>query len=243
MQLVSCHRGKLQILSSKSLGTKYANGFHTGLTAVDHLLPNGLFGYGTIHEILAKPEHPLPLSFATILLQAAILQAGKSPSPRHAAIVWSNPHATLYPPALATAGIPLRQLLLVRPQNPTEELWATSECLRCKGICAVLANPHTLSPIQARRLQLAAEEGKTVGFLLRKTGRESIHYAAATRWLVCPLPGRPTLQQWKLQLIHGYGKHLQNALILEVCRETNHVRAFAPLADRSPATIPSLLLA
>ena len=236
MPLVSCHRGKLQVASSEALAAGKTRGFSTGLNAVDRLLHGEAFAYGAIHEILAEPGQGLPLFFAAMLARAAMVGEQKCASPSPGAVVWSDPQRQLYPPALAAAGIPLHRLLLLRPRTPADELWAVAECLRCKAVRATLANPQRLSQIEARRLQLAAEAGGGAGILLRVAGPNSSQYAAATRWLVRHARGEPTLQRWQLQLIHGHGGHVGNTIILEACHQTNHVRAFATVADRSPET-------
>ena len=151
-------------------------------------------------------------------------------------IVWSDPRGELYPPALAAMGIDLRQLYLLRPSSPADETWAVAECLRCKGVGAVVAAPQFLSRVEARRLQLAAETGGGVGLLLRPAGKRSMHYAATTRWLVAPAPGERSVQRWRIQLLHGHGGRVGETVFLECDRETHSVRATTQLADRPAAT-------
>jgi len=55
--------------------------------------------------------------------------------------------------------------------------------MRCKGVGATIAQIDKLSRIEARRLQLATEQGGGIGLLLRKMDRHASIYAAATRWL------------------------------------------------------------
>jgi protein ImuA len=148
------------------------------------------------------------------------------------AIVWCDPQHTLYPPAVAAAGVPLEKLFLLYPSNPAEQLWAITECLRCKGVAATIAQVSSLSRIEARRLQLAAERGGGVGILLRRLDRNASIYAAATRWLVCPCQGLRTVQRWKIQLIHAHGGRIGQTVILEHHREENLVCAVDQLADR-----------
>jgi hypothetical protein len=101
-------------------------------------------------------------------------------------------------------------------------------------VAAVVANvDYRLSRVEARRLQLSAERGGGVGLLLRPAGRAvSSEHAAVTRWLVRPAPGERTVQRWSVQLIHGHGGRVGQAVILEYSRETNRVRAVEQLADR-----------
>jgi protein ImuA len=154
-------------------------------------------------------------------------------------LIWSDPRGELYPPALASFGFDLSQLFILRPASHADEIWAVTEALRCPGVGAVIVAPEKLSRIEARRLQLAAETGGSVGIFLRPRGRgvrggDSI-YAAATRWLVAPYPGERTVQRWTIQLLHGHGGRVGQTIFLEWCRESreiNSVRALEKLADR-----------
>jgi hypothetical protein len=97
-----------------------------------------------------------------------------------------------------------------------------------------------LSRVQVRRLQLAAERGGGVVFLLRplkdKASNAPPPYAAASRWFVRPLAGNVSVRRWEVRLLHGHGGRVNQSVILEVCRETNLVRASEAVADRSVET-------
>lgn len=131
-------------------------------------------------------------------------------------VIYCDDRHTLYPP-----GVRIRQLYLLRPP-PGELLWTVAECLRCPGVSAVVAAcPTRLSRVQARRLQLSAERGGTVGILLRPRGRGDDVYAASTRWLVSPAPPDPKhrhRQQWTLTLLHGHGRQTGTTFVLECGR-------------------------
>ena len=177
--------------------------------------------------------------------------------PASSAIVWSDPHGELYPPALAALGIPLERLFLLHPANEADQVWALAECLRCRGVAAAVAAlppRQRLSRVEARRLQLAAERGGGVGLLLRTAGKASAEHAATTRWLVRPERGERNEQRWRIQLIHGHGGRVGQSIILEHHRDAHRsaaadeslrprltahpVRPAAELADR-PAVPPA----
>lgn len=193
----------------------------TGLPAMDQLMPRGGLACGAMHEVLGE-EGIVPWSVALVMARAA---AGKG------AVVWCD--SQVYPPAVLGAGLALDRFFLLRPPTPRDEVWATAECLRCKGVAAVVAAPNRLSRIEARRLQLAAETGGGIGILLRRPGPSISHYAAATRWRVRAIAGTEVVQRWEVQLIHGHGGRVGESILLEVCRDSNHVRAIDVLADRS----------
>jgi protein ImuA len=251
MQLISCHAGELRTLSTMSLASgRMDKTFRTGMEALDTLLPGQSFARGAVHELLMPTAMGQPMFVAMLLAKAAAGEEKRStlntqrstfnkiaPVERWNPIIWCDPNVDFYPPAAAAMGIPLNQFYLLHPKTTMDHHWAMTECLRCRGVAAVVAAPGRLSRIQARRLQLAAEHGGGVGILLRPAAG-SCEYAAATRWLVTPAPGERTLQRWKMQLIHGHGGRIGQTVILEYSRETHSVRAITPLADRPNKSIP-----
>lgn len=69
---------------------------------------------------------------------------------------------------LSGAGINLAQLLIISTKNNKEALWAAEQCLQ-SGCCAsVLLWQVPVKLAQARRLQLAAEQGNASLLLLRQ---------------------------------------------------------------------------
>ena len=252
MQLISCHNGRLlaSALAEETLARPTV--FTTGLRAIDELLPHEGFARGAVHEVLANPKHVTPRFFALMLARSAAFDRGTGfPSVQtHSrgletraagAVVWCDPRDELYPPAVAAMGIPLERLYVLRPKSAPDHVWALAECLRCKGVCATVAPVQRLSRIEARRLQLAAEQGGGAGILLRPLDRHASIYAAATRWLVAPMRGERTVQRWRVQLMHGHGGRIGRAVVLEHHRDTRTItaiplRAPAQLADRPAAT-------
>jgi hypothetical protein len=91
--------------------------------------------------------------------------------------------------------------------------------------------------VQARRLQLAAEQGGNLGILLRSADAIDWPYAAATRWRITPARGERMVQRVRVELVHGHGGRVGQSVLLEMSRETNHVRAVSELADRSDTKI------
>jgi protein ImuA len=235
MQLISCHNGRL--FTSAALDDRIAHPsvFRTGLDALDELLPHGGLLAGAVHEVLWQPGHRMPRFFAAIMARAAL---GSS-----RAIIWCDPDRELYPPALAALGIPLQQLYRLDVKTPRDQAWAVAECMRCRGVAVTIARVDRLSPIEARRLQLAAEGGGGLGILLRPMIMTRARpvlpqiYAAATRWLVGPARGQRTVQRWKVQLVHGHGGRVGKTVILEHHRENfttqaHLLREAVELADR-----------
>ena len=266
MQLVSCHAGRLHTVSTESLGMSPATGgkaFRTGLVALDALAPRQGFARGAVHELLMPVALGRPMFAALVLaksaarrnedlgqnkhqtsnkrirVQGSMFDVQRSTFAPSRPIIWCDPAAEFYPPAAAAAGVSLNNLYLLHPKTIADQSWAVAECLRCPGVAAVVVAARGLSRIEARRLQLAAERGGGVGIVMRPAGNGSDQYAAATRWLVTPAPGQRTAQRWKMQLIHGHGGRVGQAVFLEYSRETNSVRAIEQLPDRSDESRPA----
>ena len=103
-------------------------------------------------------------------------------------ILGPTPIAQFYPPALASAWHPLNRLILLRA-SMDDQTWAVAECLRCKGVGAVVATiPEAIALGGA-----SAATGRRDGGRRRDPApprRPSFTvYAAATRWLVKPARG------------------------------------------------------
>ncbi len=92
------------------------------------------------------------------------------------------------------------RLHLVRAKGETDLLWSVEEALRCAEVAAVIAEPEKpLNLTAGRRLQLAAEAGRTLGLVLVRQGMGS--NAAETRWSCTPEPSAAadsTLHRWSL---------------------------------------------
>ncbi len=201
-------------------------GIVTGFEALDALSPGNAFAVGAIHECLSETDTP---SF----LLPILLARATAPSSH---IVWCDPLRQFYPPGAVALGLPLERLLLVFPETEQETIWAATESLRCPGVGACITTVSHLTKLHARRLQLAAERGGGIGMLLRPINAVTKPYAAATRWRIRPAVGERTVQRWCVELIHGHGGRVGGNVLLEVCHETNHVRAITQLAHREHET-------
>lgn len=88
--------------------------------------------------------------------------------------------------ALEAAGVDTSKLLIIRPESVRDLLWTLEESLRTGSCSAVLAWPNRLSSSETRRLQLAAETGKSLGFLFRPISATKDTSPAAVRVALQP---------------------------------------------------------
>ena len=113
----------------------------------------------------------------------ALFQAARHPGP----LVWIMPSHAPEMPMLR--GLPHgvgERLHLLRPVGETDLLWCVEEALRSAPVSLVIAEPEKpLSLTAGRRLQLAAEAGRTTGLMLIR--QDSGSNATETRWTCEPL--------------------------------------------------------
>jgi cell division inhibitor SulA/protein ImuA len=98
-------------------------------------------------------------------------------------IAWVSPPYLPYPPALFQKG--LEQLLVIRSERSDDGLWASEQLLRSGACAAVLCWPgKALDDRRFRRLQLAAETGRTWGIVFRHRPAGNSRSPAALRLAV-----------------------------------------------------------
>ena len=131
----------------------------TGCAALDAVLPHGGWQSGTIVELM-----PTQIGVGEFQLLMPAL-ASISSSDHHIAIV--SPPYIPFAPALLRHGVRLERLVIIHAEKNADALWAVEQTLRCKSFGAVVAWPETIKDRDVRRLQLAAEAGRSVGFLYR----------------------------------------------------------------------------
>lgn len=135
-------------------------GVPTGFPELDAELPGGGWPAGALAEILPAHEG---IGELRILGHALA-----SLSARGRCLAWIAPPHLPYAPALAAAGIDLARLLIVRTRSAKETLWATEQALRSRACGAVLAWPRLARYPELRRLQIAAEGGRSLALLFRE---------------------------------------------------------------------------
>ena len=152
-----------------------------GLGPVEAAFPNGIFPVGTIHEFLTtKPEDAAASGgFVGGILKSLMKQGG--------ACLWISMSRSLFPPALKAFGVEPDKVIFVDLKRERDVLWATEEALKCEGLSAVVAELNELSFTQSRRLQLAVEQSKVTGFMMRTNARKLGITACTARWKISHL--------------------------------------------------------
>ena len=104
------------------------------------------------------------------------------------AAVWIGKSPILFPPALKAFGIPPDQVIFIDLKKDKDILWAMEEALKCASLSAVIGEIPELSFTHSRRFQLAVEQSKTTGFILRSNPRTLTPNSCVARWKIKPLP-------------------------------------------------------
>jgi hypothetical protein len=130
----------------------------TGSAALDRLLPQRGLRRGALVEWLAA-DGSGAVTLALRAAQEACREGG--------ILVVTDRYRQIYPPALGAYGLELSQVVFVHPRNRRDQLWALNQSLRCRAVAAVLCWPEALDDRAFRRLQLSAEQGESLGLLMR----------------------------------------------------------------------------
>ena len=150
-----------------------------GVSAIDLHLPGGGLTGSAVHEVCGE-----------LATWFSVLIASRTKGP----VLWcldSCRRDKVYGPGLEAMGFNLERLILAQCCGVKEMLWVTEQGLRSPAVGFVISElMKPVSLIESRRLQLAAEAGRTFGLILRLTGRGSrlVPSTTASRWRVEPAP-------------------------------------------------------
>ena len=161
----------------------------TGHAQLDALLPGGGWQLAALNEILLGSPGSGELQLLWPLL-ARLTQAGER------GVLVGAP-AVPFAPAWQAAGVVLAQVSLLQVSG-AERLWAAEQCLRSGSCGAVLCWPEQADDRALRRLQVAADSGQTLAFVLRHRRAADNPSPAALRLLLDNQP-----RQWRVLKCRG----------------------------------------
>lgn len=227
-----------------------------GAPRIDGLLGEAALDTAACHEI--KPgsgragARAAALAFALALARRRLETNGApdaGPGKGLPRILWctaQGPDAdlgALHAPGLARFGLDASAFLVVEVRRSEEVLWALEEGLRSGSLVLAIGCLDKIGLTPARRLSLAARDGRTPALLLTPA-RSPPAGATATRWRIDPAasachafdaraPGPPRLAV-RLERCRSAPPATETSLTLEWSDETRRFRMAAPLADRAP---------
>jgi protein ImuA len=154
-----------------------------GFGPLKHAFPNNSFPLGAIHEFVSIGAEDASASTGFIAgVLSKLMKSG-------GAVLWIGSSRTLFPPALASFGIDPDKIIFIDLQNQRDVLWAMEEALKCDALAAVVGEMQELSFTVSRRFQLAVEQSRVTGFILRRNPRNLTTTACIARWKITSLPG------------------------------------------------------
>src|SRR6478735_4505048 len=154
------------ILSLQGLhAPKPGKEINLGLSAINHSFPNKSFPVNAVHEFISDAVENTAATggFVSCLLSALMRKGG--------VCIWVSASRKIFPPGLTAFGIQPDRIIFVDLQKEKEVLWAMEEALKCEGLAAVIGEIKEISFTDSRRLQLAVEQSRVPGFLLRQQPR------------------------------------------------------------------------
>lgn len=197
-----------------------------------------------LHEI--KPQtyadQPAAIAFALAFLGTELSRRKGKASPllwcltAHAAREWGRP----YGPGLRALGVDPSLLLIVEARNALDAAWALEEGLKAKAFIAALGQIDLPTPLQARRLGLAAQKSRTPCLLLTEQRGAGLP-GTLTRWRIRAAASRgalfnaaaPGAAAWQVVLERCRGMAGMQSWTVEFGDDAYGVRLAAALADRA----------
>jgi len=173
-----------------------------GLGPVEHAFPNRVFPLGTVHEMVCGSTEQAAASggFVAGLLSVLMQQGG--------ACLWIGLSGNVFPVSLKTFGVEPERIIFVHLMQNKDALWVMEEALKCNGLSAVVAELKEIDFKQSRRLQLAVEQSRVTGFILRNEIKKMSNTACAARWKVSSMPSEPVdglpgigFPRWQVELL------------------------------------------
>lgn len=209
-----------------------------GIPAIDDRLAGNGLRIDALHEIAGEGAG-WGDDAAAVLFMAGI--AARTTGP----ILWVVRARDLFAPGLYQAGLDPKRVIYAEARDDAELLAVMEDGLRHQGLGAVIGEAKRVAMASTRRLQLAAEGGRTTALLLRQPARReddplAIPSAAVTRWRVASAPSVPVPWDglgaacWNLQCVRQRGGE-PFQLQVEAPDETGRLALPAGLVDRPAA--------
>jgi protein ImuA len=153
-----------------------------GLGDMIEAFPNRCFPLGAVHEFITETAESASAStgFISGILSGLMKTGGEC--------IWISTRRSIFPPALGLFGIQPSNILFVDLKKENDVLWAMEEALKCNGLRAVVGEIPELSFTVSRRFQLAVEQSRVTGFIIRDRPKNLLPNACVSRWNIKPIP-------------------------------------------------------
>ena len=214
------------------------------LDEIDTRLADGGLDGAALHE--TAPASPsLNDEAATTLFTAGI--AARLAATAGSRVLWVVSRFDLYAPGLEQAGLPPGHIIFAEGREDRDVLALMEDGLRHGGLAAVIGEVRRADMTASRRLQLAADAGRTPAFLSRRWRKQGVCplselSAATTRWrLSCapsgklPAPGVGRAR-WIVELVRQRNGN-PFSLLVEACDDTGRLALPAGAQHRAAPAV------
>jgi hypothetical protein len=263
-QLLEELRGKLQELeaSFRPATGRAQEALPTGVGPLNPLLAGGGFRDGTIVEWLTAEEGSgagllafrsvvpwLDAGQTCVVIEKGVGSLLETSARRHTQKA-PDPffEFEFYPAFLASLGIDLEQLLIVRP-SAKDVWWALEQSLLCRGVAVTVGWLDRVPERILRRLQLAAETGGGIGIFFRpaqvRTEPAWCHVRllvramssiADVRLQIADFPKQSAIpRRARIEVLYCKGGKSDGVVEVDIHEETGDVYLAAPLAPARDA--------
>lgn len=209
-----------------------------GIGAIDSRMVDGGLRLDALHEITGDTSDMADDCAATLFVSGIAARAWGP-------VLWAVRRRDLFAPGLAQAGLDHKRLIYAEAADDAELLAIMEEGIRHRGLGAVIGEVRRVGMPATRRLQLAAEGGRTIALLMKRHAREGSDplgapSAAVTRWRVASAPSTPLpvagvgRARWRLTLARQKGGEGFEQIV-EACDATGRCALPAALGHRKAA--------
>ncbi|MCG1042142.1 translesion DNA synthesis-associated protein ImuA [Mycetohabitans sp. B8] len=218
-----------QIWRGDALGSASRGSLPSGHAALDRELPGGGWPRAALTELLLAQPGAGELRLLAPVLADLTARAG-----RHVLLI--APPCLPYAPAWMAWGVALDRLIWIAAsrreerdaakQQGADVLWAAEQSLKHQGMGAILVWHATVRAEALRRLQLAAQDGDALAFLMRPAHTAAQSSPAPLR-ILCEARGGADLQHSGLDLtiIKRRGPVLENPVHVPLPLEAERLLA------------------
>jgi len=171
------------------------------LGPLDNAFPNRVFPLSAVHEFICKD---IQSEAATAGFIAGLLS---TITKSNGVILWISNRRSIYPPALNSFGIEPSHIIFIDLKSEQQVAWCIEEALKSNCLAAVVGEIAEISFTSSRRLQLAVEQSKVTGLLIRRNPKNLVT-ASVSRWAInsisSELPGNMPgvgFPRWEVELL------------------------------------------
>jgi protein ImuA len=164
-------------------GFKYSvQNTSVGLGAIEKAFPNSTFPLGGLHEFICADIESTAATdgFVAGILSSLMRKNGVS--------LWISSSQKIFAPSLKSFGIQPEKIIFINVKRDRDVLWCVEEALKCEGVAAVIGEMKDLDFTVSRRFQLAVEQSRVTGFVIRNNPCQLNTTACIARWQIASLP-------------------------------------------------------